>query len=236
MATGKKMGTQEIICSIAMIAVLTFLSSKAFGHSAHDHSTVPYKWALSKNLQSKIENRLSSSNPTSLIGLSHFEQKKLNSYDIKVGNKFNTEMRGLSFLLERTTAGMKIVDASRIGKVGYSDQVPIKKTNIFSKASVGHKSHVGHDHAFLPYEWTFSMETQNKILEGIFRNEEEVLVGLNAFEQSILNAYEIKNGNTFQTTIKGHKFLIKKTSAGIKVINHADVQNLAMASQFTEKM
>ena len=81
MTTGKKMGTKEIFWSIAMIAVLTFLSSKAFAHSAHDHSTLSYKWALSKNLETKIENRLNSSNPTSLIGLSHFEQKKLNSYD-----------------------------------------------------------------------------------------------------------------------------------------------------------
>ena len=236
MATGKKMGTQEIIWSVAMIAVLTFLSSKAFAHSSHDHSTLSYKWALSKNLETKIENRLNSSNPTSLIGLSHFEQKKLNSYDIKVGNKFNTEMRGINFLVERTSAGMKIVDANRIGKVVYSDQVPIKKNNMFSKASMSHKSHVGHDHTFLPYEWTFRIDTQGKILQGMFRNEEKVLVGLNAFEQSILSAYEIKNGNTFQTTIKGHRFLIEKTSAGIKVIKDADVQNLAMATQYTEKM
>ena len=236
MTTEKKMTKREIGWSLVMIAILTLVSSKSFAHSAHDHSTVPYKWVLSKNLETKIENRLSSSNPTSLIGLSHFEQKKLNSYDIKVGNKFNTEMRGLNFLLERTTAGMKIVDANRIGKVAYSDQVPIKKTNIFSKASIGHKSHAGHDHAFLPYEWTFSMETQSKILEGMFRNEENVLVGLNAFEQSILSAYEIKNGNTFQTTIKGHEFLIEKASSGIKVNNNADVQNLAMATQYTEKM
>ena len=144
--------------------------------------------------------------------------------------------QAINFLVERTSSGMKIVDASRIGKVVYSDQVPIKKNNMFSKASMGHKSHFGHDHAFLPYEWTFSIDTQGKILQGMFRNEEKVLVGLNAFEQSILSAYEIKNGNTFQTTIKGHKFLIEKTSAGIKVINHADVQNLAMATQYTEKM
>ena len=236
MASGKTMGTQEVVWSIVMIAILTFLSSKAFAHSAHEHSTVSYKWALSKSLETKIENRLSSSNPTSLIGLSHFEQKKLNSYDIKIGNKFNTEMRGVNLLVERTTAGMKIVDANRIGKVSYADQVPIKKSNMFSKASMGHKSHVGHDHAYLPYEWTFNVETQNKILEGMFRNEEHVLVGLNAFEQSIFKAYEIKNGNTFQTTIKGHKFLIERTSAGIKVINHAGVENLAMAPQYNEKM
>ena len=82
---------------------------------------------------------------------------------------------------------------------------------MFSKASMNHKSHVGHDHAFLPYEWTFSMDTQDKILEGMFRNENKVLVGLNSFELTILSEYEIKNGNTFQTTIKGHKFLIEKT-------------------------
>ena len=191
MTTGTKMTAREILMSVAMIAILTFLSSKAFAHSAHDHSTLSYKWALSKNLKTKIHNRLNSSNPTSLIGLSHFEQKKLNSYDIKVGNKFNTEMRGINFLVERTSSGMKIVDASQIGKVVYSDQVPIKKNNMFSKASMGHKSHVGHDHAFLPYEWTFSMNTQDKILQGMFRNEENILIGLNAFEQSILNAYEI---------------------------------------------
>ena len=99
MTTGKKMTGREILMSVAMIVILTFLSSKAFAHSAHDHSTLSYKWALSKNLETKIENRLNSSNPTSLIGLSYFEQKKLNSYDIKVGNKFNTEMRGINFLV-----------------------------------------------------------------------------------------------------------------------------------------
>ena len=35
---------------------------------------------------------------------------------------------------------------------------------------------------------------------------------------------------------KGHKFLIEKTSAGIKVINHAEAQNFAMAPQYSEKM
>ena len=236
MATGKKMGAQEIIWSIAMIGVLTFLSSKAFAHSSHDHSTVSYKWALSKNLETKIGNRLNSSNPTSLIGLSHFEQKKLNSYDIKVGNKFKTEMRGINLLVERTTAGMKIVDASRIGKVAYADQVPLKKNNIFSKAAMNHDSHVGHDHSLLPYEWTFSTETQAKILEGILRKHENILIGLNAFEQTILSAYEIKNGNSFQTTIKGHKFLIEKNSSGIRVLNNVDAPNLAMAPQYSEKM
>ena len=236
MTTGKKMGTQEIIWSIAMIALLTILSSKTFAHSAHDHSMVSYKWALSKNLKTKIGNRLGSANPTSLIGLNLSEQKQLEAYDIKVGNRFNTEMQGINFLVQRTTAGMKIIDASRAGKVAYKEQVPIKKTSMFSKASMNHKSHVGHDHAHLPYEWTFSLATQEKILEGMIRNEKSVLVGLNAFEQSLLGEYDIKNGNTFQATIKGHKFLIEKTSAGIKVVNHVDIQNVAMSSHYAENM
>jgi len=227
---------KSFLSIFAVLTAMAFTCSAALAHSAHDHSMVSYKWALSKNLKAKIQNRLNSTNPTSLIGLNYFEQKKLNHYDIKVGNKFNTDMRGINFVLQRTSAGMKIVDASRLGKVVYTDQVPIKKTNLFSNASMNHKSHIGHDHANLPYEWTFSLTTQDKIIKGLIRNEENVLVGMNAFELSLLKEYDIKTGNTFQTTIKGHQFLIEKTSAGIKIVNHVDVQNIAMAPQHNENM
>ena len=221
--------TKNIFSSLAIAATMTLTSTAALAHSDHDHSTVSYKWAMSKNLEAKIDNRLDSANPTSLIGLNPFEQKKLAHYDINVGNKFNTETRGINFLMERTSAGMKIVNASRVGKVSYTDQVPIKKTNTFSKVSMNHKSHAGHDHAHLPNEWTFGMVTQNKIVRGIVQNEKNVLVGLNAFEQSLLREYDIQPGNTFQTTIAGHQFLIEKTSSGIKVVSHADAQSVAMA-------
>jgi len=227
---------KTILSALVIVAVMTFNCTAVLAHSAHDHSMVSYKWALSKKLKAKIENRLNSTNPTSLIGLNYFQQKKLNHYDIKVGNKFNTEMRGINFLLQRTSAGMKIVDANRIDKVSYTDQVPIKKTNIFSNASMNHKSHVGHDHTNLPYEWTFSLATQDKLVKGMIRSEKELLIGLNAFELSLLKEYDIKTGNTFQTTIKDHQFLIEKTSAGIKVVNLVDVQNIAMAHKHNENM
>jgi hypothetical protein len=228
--------TKNILSSLAIAATMTLTSTAALAHSDHDHSTVSYKWAMSKNLQAKIDNRLDSSNPTSLIGLNPFEQKKLEHYEINVGNKFNTETRGISFLMERTSAGMKIVDANRVGKVSYTDQVPIKKTNLFSKISMTHKSHTGHDHAHLPYEWTFGLSTQDKIVRGIVQNEENILVGLNAFEQSLLREYDIQPGNTFHTTIAGHPFLIEKTSSGIKVINHTDVKNVATVTHNHENM
>ncbi|MZH14664.1 MAG: hypothetical protein F3742_07840 [Nitrospinae bacterium] len=229
------MKIRELIGSLAMIAVLA-LASKAMAHSDHNHSTVPYKWALSKNLQVKLDQRLDSANPTALIGLNLLEQKKLEHYDINVGNKFNTEARGINFLMERTSAGMKIVDGSRIGKVSYTDQVPIKKARMFSKVSMNSQSHVGHDHAVLPYEWTFGLATQDKIVRRMVQNEGNVFVGLTAFEQSVLEEYDIQPGNTFQTTIQGHKFLIEKTSSGIKVVGHADAPSVAMAPDHSENM
>jgi len=228
--------TRNILSSLAITATMTFTSTAAMAHSEHDHSTVSYKWAMSKNLQSKIDSRLDSANPTSLIGLNPFEQKKLEHYNINVGNKFNTETRGINFLMERTSAGLKVVDANRVGKVSYTGQIPIKKANMFSKASMNQKSHTGHDHANLPYEWTFGLGTQNKIVRGMVQNEENILVGLNAFEQSLLREYDIQPGNTFQTTIVGHQFLIEKTSSGIKVVSHTDAQSVAMAPHNHENM
>ena len=68
------------------------------------------------------------------------------------------------------------------------------------------------------------------------RSKKDVLIGLNAFEQFILNEYEIRYGNTFQTTIKGHRFLIEKTTSGIKVVGHVDVQKVAMNNNNYENM
>ena len=137
------MTRREIISSIAMVAFLALTSQAAMAHSTHDHSTVSYKWVMSKNLQAKIDRRLSSANNSSFIGLNHFEQKKLEHYDIKVGKRFNTEDQGINFLMERTSGGIKIIDTNGISRVAYTDQVPIKKTRMFSKASMNHQSHTG---------------------------------------------------------------------------------------------
>tara|TARA_B110000014_G_scaffold262730_1_gene257403 strand:+ start:2132 stop:2866 length:735 start_codon:yes stop_codon:yes gene_type:complete len=227
---------KKTLSILAMACCLVFVSSAAMAHSAHDHSTIPYKWVLSKSLKAKIDTRLNSLNPTSVIGLNSFEQKKLAHYDIKVENKFNTEIRGINLLVKRTSAGMKIIDATRVSRVSYTDQVPIKKANMFSKATTSHSNHAGHDHSYLPYEWTFSLATQDKIVRGITRNEKSILIGLNAFEQSILKEYGIKSGNTFHATVKGNHFLIEKTSAGAKVISQEEIHNVAMAPLNTENM
>jgi hypothetical protein len=219
----------SILNALAIAATISLTSTAAMAHSDHDHSTVSYKWKLSQDMASKMERNLVSSNPTSLIGLSHFEQKKLDHYDIDLGNRFNTEVRGINFLMERTSAGMKIIDANRASNVAYTDQVPIKETNQISNASMNHKSHVGHDHGHLPYEWIFNVKTQAKIAQAMVQNKKDIYVGLNQFEQSLLKEYDIKPGNTFQTTIAGHRFLVEKATAGVRVINHVGAQGVAMA-------
>jgi hypothetical protein len=62
------------------------------------------------------------------------------------------------------------------------------------------------------------------------RDDKNLLIGLNAFEQSILKEYDIKSGNTLHATIKGHQFMIEKASSGIKVISHTELQDLAMVN------
>ncbi|QPJ64693.1 MAG: hypothetical protein G3M78_04520 [Candidatus Nitrohelix vancouverensis] len=227
---------KNVLNALAIATTISLTASAAFAHSDHDHSTVSYKWAASDDFKAKIERKLNASSIDNLIGLSHFEQKKLAHYDINVGNKFNTLIDGNNYLIERTSAGMSISKVNGAEQVAYSDQVPIKRINMVSKASMEHKSHTGHDHANLPYEWTFGVTTQNKIVRGMVQNDQNAYVGLNKFEQSLLKEYDIKPGNTFQTTIAGHQFMIEKTTAGIKVLNHAEMGGVAMATSNDSSM
>jgi hypothetical protein len=112
----------------------------------------------------------------------------------------------------------------------------LRKTNIFSKTNINQNSHVGHDHSYLPYEWTFSLSTQDKILRAMARDGKNILIGLNAFEQSILKEYGIKPGNILQTTIKDHQVVIEKATSGIKVISTKLSYSLAMAPHKNENL
>jgi hypothetical protein len=74
------------------------------------------------------------------------------------------------------------------------------------------------------------LATQDKVFRAMDRDDKNMLIGLNAFELSIFKEYDIKPGNTLHTTIKGHQFMIEKASSGIKVINHTELQDLAMVN------
>ena len=49
---------KKFLAVIAATTMTTFVSSAAMAHSTHDHSTVSYKWAVSKSLKAKINDRL----------------------------------------------------------------------------------------------------------------------------------------------------------------------------------
>ncbi len=225
-----------ILNAIAIVSAMTFSSTATMAHSNHDHSTAPYKWELSKGLKDKVQRKLSSVNPTASIGLNHFEQKKMNHYEIKVGNKFYTEVIGINFLIERTSAGMKIVDATRIEQVSQMKRIPLSKIKMATRTFFNPKNHIGHNHVSLPYEWTFGSETQSKIINGFSQKMGSVFVGLNNFEQSLLKNYDIRPGNTFQTSIAGQRFLVERTSSGLKVINHVEVDGVAMVHSANSRM
>jgi len=70
----------------------------------------------------------------------------------------------------------------------------------------------------------------------MIRDDKNILIGLNAFEQSILKEYDIKPGNTFHTKIKGHEFMIEKASSGIKVTNQKEHQDVAMVNHNNENL
>ncbi len=45
-----------------------------------------------------------------LVGLTRVEQKLLKEYEIKVGNQFHLSISGHSFLVERASSGLNIIN------------------------------------------------------------------------------------------------------------------------------
>jgi len=222
-----------VLNTLAITAMTIFTSGTALAHSDHDHSKVPFNWELSKKLNAKVERNLNADRPSGAIGLNLFEQKKFEHYGIKVGNKFNTAVRNVEVTFERTSAGLKITDASIIKFSSAEDIVPIRNISSVSKVSTQELSHAGHQHSRLPVEWKFGNSTNEKIVRHMYEGKGNLLVGLTHLEQKLLKAYEIKVGNLFHLSISGHSFLVKRTSSGLNIINHVENAELAKANDVT---
>jgi len=204
-------------------------STVVFAHSDHDNSQLPYKWEFSKDVKKKIERHIGSSNPNGIVGLSRFEQKKLGSYGIKLGNKFSSSIGGVDALIERTTTGLRIIKAKKYNLADSEWLIPIKLAVQVSKVSRIKIDHKGHDHRVLDIEWTFGTKTNAKIVKRIFSSNDKALVGLNSFEQNLLNEYEINVGNRFYILISGHKFAVERTTAGLKIDSGSTNSDFAKA-------
>jgi hypothetical protein len=220
---------KTIFKTLAIASLTLITSSTVFAHSNHDHSTVPLKWQFSENLHSKIKRNLNSTKPTGVIGLNPFEQKKFKHYGMKVGNKFSSIVQNIDITFERTSAGLKITNASIFNTTMDGEILRLKKVSDVSKVSMKKYFHPGHNHDRLQVEWVFGETTNAKIVKHMFEGKGNLSVGLTNLEQGLLNEYGIKSGNKFQLFISGHNFLAERTCGGLIIFNHIDQRNLAKA-------
>ena len=225
---GKTMRAKQTIFKTLAFASLTlFASGTVFAQPNDDRSTVPFKWQFLETLYSKIERNLNTNKPTGgVIGLNPFDQKKFNHYGIKVENKFSSIVRNIDVTFERTSAGLKVTDASVFNTTMTGEILPIKKISKFSMQKYFHPEH---NHDRMQVEWIFGDTTNAKIVKHMFEGKESLSVGLTNLDQSLLNEYGIKPGNKFQLSISSHNFLVERTSGGLIILNHIEKDNLAKA-------
>jgi hypothetical protein len=222
------MNTNKIIIASAAALTLSLGSAiSSLAHSNHDHSDLPLNWTFAKGTAEKVAMALDSRHNAKIKGLSKFEQKKLAHYGIRVGNTFKSVIAGEPVQIKRTTLGIEVEKTSPVSFAS-AWQIPLRKSNSAVFASTGTHQHVGHDHSQLPYEWQFSRTTENKIDNRMTSTEKTGFVGLNRFEQKLLDRYEIKVGNKFSSVIDGQKIVVERTSGGIRTLGSSD--NLSVAS------
>jgi len=211
------MKTTTMIQTLTATAIcFLFSAGLATAHSDHDNTRLGMQWKFSKNVEAKIQSRGTLEGNGHYIGLSKHEQDVLSHYDIRPGNIFTTMVDGVNANFKRTMAGIQIVDTGLMD-IGLKQQLPIRPVNWISLISTGNNmNHAGHEHATRPYEWTFGETTQDR-LENRLGNKDVVFVGLNHFEQTLLDNYDIKVGNKFQTIVKGQALMAERTSGGMKV-------------------
>lgn len=93
-------------------------------HVGHDHSQLPYEWQFSRATENKIDYRMVSSEKDGYVGLTQFEQKLMDRYGIKVGNKFNSVVDGQKVVVERTSSGIRALGSSDSLSVASSMESP----------------------------------------------------------------------------------------------------------------
>jgi hypothetical protein len=223
--------TKMIQTLTAATASLFLFANVAAAHSEHDHSKLSLQWKFSKKVEAKIQARGTLQENGYYIGLSAHEQKTMKHYGIRPGNIFNTQVDGVNAYVKKTSAGIQIMD-SGVTNIRTMEQLPIRTLNRISRISTGNASHTGHDHAMTPYEWSFGESTQNRIA-GRLNSNDVVFVGLNKFEQDLLNNYNLKIGNRFHTVINGQTTMAERTSGGLKIMGLSNNEVAQMNSNQT---
>ncbi|MCF8721438.1 hypothetical protein [Nitrospina gracilis] len=208
----------QIKQSAAILSFVLIASGTAGASSVHEHATVPVKWEFSKTIQSKIDRSLQEKISMGTLGLSKFEQRKLDHYGIKVNNRFQSHYKGHVMDVERTTMGLRVIGVTGMSRIAATETIPIRKLETIDAVMMsGSEDHAGHDHAVRKVEWTFGHGTQAKIMNRLNSTSGPALVGLSGFEHTLLDEYGIRIGNTFQADVMGLPYLVTRTSGGLRV-------------------
>lgn len=91
-------------------------------------------------------------------------------------------------------------------------------------------AHSEHDHSRLPFQWKFSKKVEDKIQARGTLQDNSYYVGLSAHEQKTMKHYGIRTGNIFTTQVDGVNAYVKKTSAGIQIMD-SGVMNIVVKEQ-----
>lgn len=105
-----KFASTEDIVPKRNISSINKVSGQLLSHVGHDHNRLPVEWVFGPATNSKIVKHMFEGKGDLFVGLTRFEQKLLNEYDIRTGNQFNLSISGHSFLAERTSGGLNIIN------------------------------------------------------------------------------------------------------------------------------
>ena len=125
--------TKQIIFKTLVIALTFIASGTVFANSNNDKSIFPTKSEFSKNLNSKIDRKLNSTNSREIFGLNNLEQKKINDYGIEIGNNFSSIVENIDVIFEKTSEDLKITVEKTYGAlifIEYMDSENIEKENL----------------------------------------------------------------------------------------------------------
>ena len=226
----------SILKTLALASISLITATTGFAHSIKDNSTVPCQWKCSEKLYSKVERNLNPKKNTRVIGLNPFEQQKGNNYGAKVVNNFSSIVRNIDVIFGKTSAGIKVVDASIFNTAANDNFVPLIKDSNVSKISIKKTFHVDHGHKRIHVKWSFGDTTNSKIVKHLFKSKEKLSVGLTQLEQNLLTEYGIQCGNKFELSISGNRFLVEKTSEGLIILNHIENIDVVKAGFIKNKV
>lgn len=101
--------------------------------------------------------------------------------------------------------------------------------SLFLFANVA-SAHSEHDHSKLSLNWKFSKKVADKIQTRGTLQGNSYYIGLSAHEQNTMKHYGIRPGNILTTQVDGVNAYVKKTSAGIQIMD-SGVTNIGAMEQ-----